>query len=192
MDGISILLDGVCSKVEPYEVTPKAILDELTNNYPDAVGFTHRHPDHFLSSYVCNYENNTGKIAFVAADAFATVGAVQLHAFPTRHLGRVEEGLLHSSFLISGSKKILFTGDASPASLRNVSADIVIAPFAYANTSAGLKAVAASGAKDLVLVHMPECDPDPYGIWESVRAAISGQNEIQVHIPKMGEGIIID
>jgi hypothetical protein len=117
---------------------------------------------------------------------------VQLRAIPTRHLGKVEEGLLHSSFLISGSKKILFTGDASPASLRNVSADIVIAPFAYANTSAGLKAVVNTGAKDLVLLHMPKCDPDPYGIWESVRAAIFGQDEIQVYIPKMGESIIID
>ena len=192
MDGISILLDGVCSKIEPYEVTPKAILDALTNNYPDAVGFTHRHPDHFLSSYVCDYENNTGKTAIVAADVSVIVGAVQLRAIPTRHLGKVEEGLLHSSFLISGSKKILFTGDASPASLRNVSADIVIAPFAYANTSAGLKAVVNTGAKNLVLVHMPEFDPDPYSIWESVRAAISGQDKVQVHIPKMGECIIID
>lgn len=192
MDGISILLDGVCSKVEPYEVTPKAILDDLTNNYPDAVGFTHRHPDHFLSSYVCDYENNTERKVFVAADVSVTVGTVQLRTIPTRHLGRVEEGLLHRSFLIEGSKRVLFTGDASPASLRNVSADIVIAPFAYANTSAGLKAVVNTGAKDLVLLHMPECDPDPYGIWESVRAAISGQNEIQVHIPKMGECIIIN
>ena len=192
MDGISILLDGVCSKVEPYEVTPMAILDALTNNYPDAVGFTHRHPDHFLSSYVCNYENNTERKVFVAADVSVIVGAVQLRAIPTRHLGKVDEGLLHSSFLIEGSKRVLFTGDAAPAAIKGVRADVVIAPFAYANTPLGLKTVKEIGAKHLVLVHMPEFDPDPYGIWESVRAAISGQNVIQVHIPKMGECIIID
>ncbi len=192
MDGISILLDGVCSKVEPYEVTPKVILEELSNNYPDAVGFTHRHPDHFLNGFVCDYENVTGRKALISADTSVTVGSVKLHSFPTRHLGRVEEGLLHSSFLIKGSKTILFTGDAAPNAIKNLHADVLIAPFAYANSAAGLKAAAATGAKDLILVHMPEFDPDPYGIWDSVRTALSGESQLRVHFPKLGQSVIIE
>ena len=191
MDGISILLDGACSKVEPYAETPMAVLDALSNNYPDAVGFTHRHPDHFLNSFVCDYEKETGRQAWIAAECSATVGAVQWKCFPTRHLGRAEEGLFHSSFLISGSKTILFTGDAAPASVRGIKANVVIAPFAYANTVAGLKAVEATGAKDFILVHMPEEQRDAYGIWDSVNKTLSDVVKLNIHIPEIGETVYL-
>lgn len=192
MDDISILLDGVCDKVEPYAVTPKAILDELSNNYPDAVGFTHRHPDHFLNGFVCAYENKTGRKALISADTSVTVGSVMLRSFLSRHLGRVEEGLAHSSFLLKGSKTVLFSGDAAPLALKDIQANVLIAPFAYANSPSGIKAVLSAGVRDLILVHMPSVDPDPYGIWDSVRNNLPMLTGINVHIPALGENIIID
>lgn len=191
MDGISILLDGVCSKVEPYAVTPEDYIEQLSVNYPDAVGFTHRHPDHFLNSYVCDYERETGKRAYLDEAICVKLGNVHLQSILTRHLGRVEEGLLHCSFLISGTKTVLFTGDAAPATVKGIAADVVIAPFAYANSSSGLKAVLETGAKYLILVHMPECKADPYGIWAGVNETILAQDGLQVFIPEMGENIVI-
>ena len=192
MDGISILLDGVCGMVEPYEQTTEAMLEYLTNNFPDAVGFTHRHPDHFLGSFVCDYENKTDRQALVAADTTLLVEKVKIHSIVSRHLGRAEEGLKHSSFLIEGSKRVLFTGDAAPTAIKGIEADVLIAPYAYANSPAGLKAAAATGAKHMILVHMPACKNDAYGIWDSVQTTLSGQTEINVLIPELGQSIYID
>lgn len=192
MDGISILLDGVCDKVEPYAVTPKAILDELSNNYPDAVGFTHRHPDHFLESFACQYEIATGRKTLIAGDTEVAVDNVRISCFSSRHLGRVEEDLAHSSFLLKGSKTVLFSGDAAPLALKDIQADVLIAPFAYANSPSAIKAVLSAGVRDLILVHMPSVDPDPYGIWDSVRNNLPMLTGINVHIPAVGEKTIID
>ena len=192
MDGISVLLDGVCERVEPYEGTPEKMLDQLSNNYPDAVGFTHRHPDHFLESFACQYENTTGRKTLITGDTEVSVGNVRISCFPTRHLGRVEEGLVHSSFLLKGSKTVLFSGDAAPLSLKNIQADVLIAPFAYANSAGGIKAVLTMGVRDLILVHMPSIDPDQYGIWDSVRNNLPMLAGINVHIPAIGEKTIID
>ena len=43
LDGIKMLLDGVCREVTPYPATPDAIKTELSNNYPDLVAVTHCH-----------------------------------------------------------------------------------------------------------------------------------------------------
>ena len=191
MDGISILLDGVCSKVEPYEVTPKAILDALTNNYPDAVGFTHQHPDHFHSGYL-DFCTQTGTVILMPGAQEGRVGDVNIYPIKTRHLGKVEPDLIHNSFLICGRQTILFAGDAAPSELQAVkNVDVLIAPYAYVTTSAGIKAVISTGAKQLILVHMPGIDPDPYGIWESVRTGLSKCDAFEIVLPQMGQEIEI-
>ena len=191
LDGVRIAMDGVCGEVAPYLQTPKELREYLQENVPDAVGFTHLHPDHFHPGYR-DFCVQTGTVLLMPGTKKVQVGEVEIHPVETRHLGKVEPDLIHSSFLLIGSKRILFVGDASPSSIHGISnVDIMIAPYAYITSSAGIKAVISTGAKHLILVHMPGIDPDPYGLWDGVRAAISQCTTFTVCIPQMGEEIEI-
>ena len=189
LDGVRVLMDGVCGFVAPYLQTPAELREYLQEKVPDAVGFTHLHPDHFHLEYQ-TFCTQTGAVVLMPGDKQVQVGPISITPINTRHLGKVEEGLIHNSYLISGSKQILFVGDASPLTLQTISnVDILIAPYAYVTTAAGIKAVAATGAKQLILVHLPGVDPDPYGIWDSVREGTKGLHTFEVIIPKMGQEI---
>ena len=191
LDGVRILMDGVCGFVAPYLQTPAELREYLQEKVPDAVGFTHLHPDHFHSGYQ-DFCIQSGTVVLMPGTEKVKVGEVSIQPITTRHLGKVEPNLIHNSFLISGNKRILFAGDASPSELQNIqNVDILIAPYAFISTSVGVKTVLATGAEYLILVHMPGVDPDPYGIWESVRAGISGCVGFDVLIPKMGQEIEI-
>lgn len=191
LDGVRIAMDGVCGLVAPYLETPTELREYLQEKVPDAVGFTHLHPDHFHSGYQ-TFCKQSGTVLLMPGDQKVQLGTVQIIPINTRHLGKSEPGLAHNSYFISGSQNILFAGDASPVELRNVQdVDIIIAPYAYVSTSAGINAVVCCGAKHLVLVHLPGTDPDSYGIWDSVRAGISKCNCFEVVIPQMGQEIEI-
>lgn len=189
LDGVRIAMDGVCGDVAPYLQTPAELREYLQEKVPDAVGFTHLHPDHFHSGYR-DFCTQTGTVIIMPGAEQVQVGPVKVLPIETRHLGKAEPDLIHNSFLISGSQTVLFAGDASPTQLQSVSeVDVLIAPYAYVTTSAGVKVVTSTGAKHLILVHMPGSDPDPYGIWESVRDGIRNCSAFQVHIPQMGQEI---
>ena len=191
LDGVRIAMDGVCGLVAPYQQTPTELRAYLQEKVPDAVGFTHLHPDHFHSGYH-DFCIQADTMLLMPGGAKVQVGEVEIIPFETRHLGKVEPDLLHNSFLINGSKRVLFAGDAAPSTIQGISnVDVLIAPYAYITSSVGIKAVIATGTKHLVLVHMPGLDPDPYGLWESVRAALSQCTTLTVCIPQMGEEIEI-
>ncbi len=191
LDGVRIAMDGVCGAVAPYLQTPTELREYLQEKVPDAVGFTHLHPDHFHSGYR-NFCTQTGTVILMPDAQEVQVGKVKIYPIETRHLGKVEPDLIHNSFLISGSQNILFAGDASPAELQQMeNVDILIAPYAYITTSVGIKAAASTGAKYLILVHMPGVDMDPYGLWESVRSGIKCCDAFKVFIPDMGQEIEI-
>lgn len=197
LDGVRILLDGVCEEIAPYQKTPDRYFEMLQENVPDAVGFTHLHPDHFHSDYLSFYEKSGKGITVLPTDSPATtsVGSVSIAAIPTRHIGKAERGLLHSSFLLRGSKRILFVGDASPANWLNtpqeIKADVLIAPFAYLTTNMGLRTVSSLGVKDVILVHMPGENPDAYGIWKSVMQIMENPLPFRVQIPEIGEQVLV-
>lgn len=192
LDGVRIAMDGVCGSVAPYLETPTELREYLQEKVPDAVGFTHLHPDHFHSGYR-DFCTQAGTIVLLPGAMKVQVGEVTVLPIETRHLGKVEPGLSHNSFLISGSQTILFAGDASPVEVQSISdVDVLIAPYAYVTTSAGIKAVVSTGAKHLILVHMPGVEPDAYGIWESARAGVSRCDGFEVYIPEMGQEIEIE
>ncbi len=170
LDGLRILLDGVCEPTEYYLGTPKIIRDELIAYFPDAVGFTHKHSDHFDNGYAELYKQKTLRPIFGSECSSLRVGGVELSAIDTRHLGKTD--VSHKSFIIKGSRSIFFMGDASPTELRRLTdiviPDVLIAPFAYFSTEAALRMTEAADAKELVLVHMPSKENDPSGIWKSV------------------------
>ena len=189
LDGVRIAMDGVCGAVAPYLQTPAELREYLQEKVPDAVGFTHLHPDHFHSECQA-FCIQTGTVTLLPGADMVQIGPVEILPVSTRHLGKTEPGLLHNSYLISGSQRILFAGDASPVELQAISGvDILIAPYAYVTTSAGRKAVVSTGAKKLVLVHLPGIDPDPYGIWDSVRTGLNNCDAFSVAIPEMGQEI---
>jgi len=192
MDGLSILIDGVCGKIAPYEETPLSIREELSENFPDIVAFTHIHGDHFDREYAELYKEKTLRsVCGPESFLFKNFGEIGITGVSTRHIGKFD--IRHVSFIIEGSKTIWFMGDASPLDFKGrtdlPAPDVVIAPFSYANTDSAWKITKTLGAKNIVIVHMPVREEDTYGIWEAVENTI--RNENGVFIPAMGETIIL-
>ena len=190
LDGMSILLDGVCKKIAPYEETPESIRKELEGNFPDIVAFTHIHGGHFDREYAELYKEKTlrsvlGPESFL----FKNFGEIGITGISTRHIGKFD--IRHTSFVIEGSKTIWFMGDASPLDFKGrddlPAPDVVIVPFAYANTDSAWRITKSFGAETVVIVHMPNREDDTYGIWEAVEKTIGNEN--CVLIPSMGDTI---
>lgn len=192
LDGLSILLDGVCKAVHPYQGTPDVIREELTAYPPDILAFTHRHEDHYDDAYAKAYETTTLR-SVIGPEGFSQkkAGSVKLQAIPTRHIGRVD--LPHVSFVITGSQSIWFMGDASPLVWKSITGlpmpDVVIAPYAYANTESAWQITKGLGAKNVVIVHLPERKNDTYRLWEAVEKTTQG--DLSLHIPEIGQNIVL-
>jgi hypothetical protein len=109
----------------------------------------------------------------------------------TRHIGKTD--IEHTSFIIEGEKCVWFTGDASPNDLINKKdlprPNILILPFAYANSDSIWRKTLALGAERIILVHMPDKNTDPYGIWESVENVV--QNDNILYIPVINDTITL-
>ena len=72
LDGISILMDGVCREIKPYPATPPEERDAICASYPDMVCFTHAHKDHYDPSFAAEYEKQTGVRLVVETAASGT------------------------------------------------------------------------------------------------------------------------
>ncbi len=191
LDGVRILMDGVCEVVAPYLQTPTELREYLQEKVPDAVGFTHLHPDHFHSGYR-DFCIKAGTALILPGSDRVEIGSIAITPIETRHLGKVEPDLQHNSFLICGSKRILIAGDASPSEFKDIqNIDIAIAPYAWVTTNAGIRALRATGAKTLLLVHMPGQEFDPFSIWESVRTGMANCKDVVISTPEMGEEVEI-
>ena len=189
MDGVSVLLDGVCEELPPYLGTPPSVRRMLTADFPDAVAFTHQHADHYDAAYVKDYMTQTLRPVYGPEWTCFEQGNVRLQAIPTRHIGRTD--VPHVSFVLTGSCCVWFAGDASPLGWRDIDGlprpDVLIVPYAYAITDTAWKATRALGAEDVVLLHLPSRDNDPYGLWSSVEATT--QMDGCLHVPLIGETI---
>ena len=196
LDGVSILLDGLCEGLSGYLPTPDALQKALLDNPPDLLAFTHNHPDHCSSALLEPYKNEKHRpiLGLVSLPEHKVrVGEVMVTAVETRHLGKTEPNLSHHSFVIEGSKCIWFMGDASPMQLKKLSAfpkpDVLIVPYAYANTPAAWEMTKSVMPKFVVLLHLPEESCDPYGLWQQVKE-ITAEDSC-LWIPKIEESRII-
>ncbi len=198
IDGITVLLDGVCREQFPYFGTPDPIREQLCAAPADITAFTHGHLDHFDRGYARSLYTKTLRPILgpecllkegISQNA-VTLGGVTVQPIATRHLGKAGLDTPHVSFLIRGSQKILFTGDASPTFLRELEpVDVLIAPYAYAIT-ANVWAMAGQKAKQFVLLHMPPRNTDPYGLWSQVEATTANPGP-KLWLPEMGEKLIL-
>ncbi len=191
LDGVSVLLDGVCESLPPYLGTPDAVRASLTVDFPDVVAFTHQHPDHYDPTYAEEYATNTLRPVYGPEWTLFEANGLRFRAIPTRHIGKAD--VPHVSFVVSGSRTVWFVGDASPLVWRDVAdlprPDVLIVPYAYAITDAAWKATCALGARDVVLLHLPPRDDDPYGLWNAVETTVGSCDRL--HIPLMGETLVL-
>lgn len=196
MDGVRILLDGVCGEVPPYMATPAREREWLLDNPPDLLAYTHDHPDHYDRSFVSQYfQRAAGPLMGPAGSPFGSqprrVGAVKITPIPSRHIGKHED-VEHVSYIIEGSSCVWFMGDASPLQWKDREdlprPDVLIAPFGYA-ICGGWDITRQISPKAFVLLHMPERDNDPHNLWGQVEAAVRKNDGPKVYVPAVEQYI---
>ncbi len=207
LDNVSILLDGACQGLSSYLASPPAVLEELESCPPDALAFTHAHPDHFEPGFVSRFSRRTGRPVLgtegmaerlpevpVMRDG-AVIGGVRVLPVPSRHLGVEWRNYPHVSYLLEGSRRVFFVGDATPACWKEAAfrlrPDVLIAPYPYVTTRIGWQTVLRFAPKTVVLVHMPDRNADPDGIWPMVTKALEIHRELPVQIPALNETILL-
>ena len=195
MDGVSILLDGLCDGILEYLPTPAPIAASLLACPPDALAFTHDHPDHCSHALLLPYRKQNLRPIFgpeYLPVEELRVGEVTITPVASRHIGKAEPGLSHHSFVIRGSRCVWFMGDAAPLQFKNRTdlpkPDVLIAPYAYANTKAAWD-LTCSLADKIVLLHLPDRHNDPYQLWQAVEFTTTGAANL--YIPKLGETVTI-
>ena len=193
LDGITILLDGVCREVKPYPATPPEMRASLMENRPDIVAFTHNHKDHYDPAYAAAYLQQTGRVILGPGQVKGsmepiTVGNVTVMPLSSRHIGAAGREVEHASFIIKGSKCLWFMGDSAPSQWRDKELpkpDVIVVPYAYVNTLASWSQTQSFGAEKIVLLHMPPRNTDPAGLWPAVESAVGDIKKLL--IPDMGQ-----
>lgn len=195
LDGVSILLDGLCGQVGPYLATPAAVQEQLLKEPAHLLAFTHGHLDHYSEALVSTYRKQTLRpilgpenLPYVTDSKPMSVGGVKITPVPSRHIGKVDKNLRHYSFLIEGSKRIWFPGDASPLQWQGrediPKPDVIIGPYAWCLTESAWRATCAL-TKDFVLLHMPERNNDPALLWPAVEAVTKKEHSV-LHLLEIG------
>ena len=199
LDGISILMDGVCREVKPYPATPPEERARICESYPDMVCYTHAHKDHYDPTFAAAYQKQTGGVILGPEDlpgcvsnmATQHAGAVTVTAYESRHIGGAGKTVSHASFIITGSKCVWFLGDSSPVLWKNrqdlPKPDVLIVPYAYTITPSGWSITQSLGAEKVILLHMPKREDDAIGLWAATQASTGLPKELL--IPEMGQTI---
>ncbi len=193
LDGITVLLDGVCREVRPYPATPLEIKAGLMKHWPDIAAFTHNHKDHYDPAYAAAYMQQTGRVILMPGTAEAvSVGNVTVLPVPSRHIGAAGKTVAHTSYLIKGSQCVWFLGDAAPNQWRGredlPAPDVLVVPYTYCNTPSSWARTKSLGARKVVLLHMPEKGADTLALWNGVESTV---NPGDVQIPAMGQTLEI-
>ena len=195
MDGVSILLDGLADRVEGYLSTPAEMAEMLLENPPDILAFTHYHPDHCSPALLLSYQKQNLR-PILGPESLplgaAQVGQVTITPVASRHLGRVEPDLQHVSYIIQGSQCVWFMGDAAPLQWKSRNdlpkPDVVIAPYAYGNSKPVWDWITGL-TNQVVLLHLPSREADPYGLWNAVEQTTKRTADTKLYIPEIGEQI---
>lgn len=189
LDGVTILLDGVCREVKPYPATPLREREALQQRFPDVIAFTHAHKDHYDPAFAALYQKQTSGVilgpenlpgCISSMEPFSANG-VSVTPIPSRHIGAAGKTTPHASFVVEGSKCLWFMGDSSPVQWKNredlPEPDVLVVPYAYANTPSGWAATKFLGAEYVVLLHMPDREEDTIGLWDAVTSVLKNEEK---------------
>lgn len=184
LDGVTILMDGVCREVRPYPATPPEIKAALMESFPDAVAFTHSHKDHYDPAFAVAFRQQGGVILGPedchGSMQTQTVGAVRITPISSRHIGIAGKTTDHVSFIIEGSRCVWFAGDAAPTQWRDrkdlPKPDILIVPYAYATTPAAWAVTQSLNPKHIVMLHLPLREDDEVGLWNAIEQTVGQSN----------------
>ena len=197
IDGKAILLDGVCGEVAPYLKTPDQLYQQLLAEHIDAVAFTHTHPDHYDGLFVSDYlQKSAGPVMgpaeiSVGVQGMLRLDGVQITPVESRHIGKTD-CTQHRSYIITGSRCVWFMGDASPLhwqSYENLPhPDVLIAPYGFL-IGRGWDYCKKINPGIIILLHLPERENDPYGLWEAVKQIPCTENDPKILIPDMGQSL---
>ena len=197
LDGVSILLDGVCREVKPYLATPDGERKRLSACWPDVLAFSHTHDDHFDPVFAASYQKQTNGVILcpeeipgcAVMNRPVTVGSVRITPVESRHIGKAGTTARHVSFIIEGSQCVWFLGDASPLQWKRMEAlprpDVLMVPFAYAATASAWQSTKQLGAKKNIILHLPMRKEDPAALWTAVISAAGEDPDLL--IPELGE-----
>jgi len=190
ISGVTVLIDGVCNDFLCYSGTPEYLRKEFYSNPPDIIAFTHMHEDHCDKDFL-NSCKTPGSFLGPGSSLLAKEKNVSVKGICTRHIG--SDKIDHVSYVIEAEKCIWFMGDASPSELRKMeeekNPDIIIAPYAYANTASSWERTLKTGAEKFVILHLPSPDADSFGIKKAVLETV--KNDDRCYLPDMGEEINI-
>ena len=197
MDGVSVLLDGLCDAVGEYLPTTKDLAKQLLDNPPDVLAFTHVHKDHCSEALLLPYRKQNLRLILGPESlplGAVKIGEVTITPVASRHLGKTEPNLQHVSYIVQGTKCVWFVGDAAPLQWKNrmdfPKPDVLIAPYAYGNTESAWNLV-CNLTKQVVLVHLPPQEADSYGLWNLVEKTTKNREDMTLWIPQMGEKIFL-
>lgn len=190
LDGVRILLDGMCPDAYGYPGTPDHLRKEIGENLPDIYAYTHTHEDHYDPVFAAKFRQAGGVIIGPGEGTSVTVRGVTVTATPNRHIGKAD--CAHCGFVITGSQCLWFMGDSAPVKWRGREdlprADVVIGPYAYAIAS-GWEITKSLNAKEVIILHLPPKENDPYGLWPAVFGNV--KNISNVRIPDIGDVLVL-
>jgi L-ascorbate metabolism protein UlaG (beta-lactamase superfamily) len=167
--------------------------EELLFAKPDVVAFTHMHKDHYDPAYAAAYAGRTGRVILGPGQLKGSMERVVLDDItvipvPCRHIGAAGREVEHCGFVVQGSQCLWFTGDSTPTAWRGKDLpkpDVLVVPYAYANTYESWRLTQSFGAEKIVLLHMPAREEDTMGLWPAVETATTGSDRL--YPLKMGE-----
>ena len=207
LDGVFLLLDGVCQGYSLYLAPPLAMIKELENRPPDMLAYTHSHPDHFEPGFAAQFYEKTRRLILGTAgvaellpgisveQGSAFIGGVRVTPIPSRHLGAEWSQYPHVSYLIEGSKRVFYVGDAAPLcwkeSVSRLQPDVLIVPYPYVTTRFGWQTAMKFAPKSVVVVHTPARDNDPEGIWQMMEREKMLHGKITVYAPDLCETVFL-
>ena len=204
LDGVSILLDGVCREVKPYLATPEEERETLTGQWPQVVCFSHAHKDHYDPAYAAALQAQSGGVLLGPESLPGSnpsmkavkVCGVTVTPVATRHIGAAGKTTQHASFLIEGSKTVWVMADASPMQFRqsglNPKPDVLLVPYAYCLTAEAWALAKSWDPGCVVLLHMPDKNEDPLNLWHEVDQVIGTEPEKKLYHLDISQTINVD